>query len=108
MPMVDRAILFIEDTQDSTPHIFERDLQALMHWSGFEAVVGLVIGRFQRLSGVNSDILSKIINLRLRRNIPVLAGLDFGHTDPKFTFPIGGEAEISALEGNTRLRIIKH
>ena len=29
-------------------------------------------------------------------NIPVIAGADFGHTTPIFTFPIGGNAKLVA------------
>jgi hypothetical protein len=29
--------------------------------------------------------------------MPVIANVDFGHTDPKITFPIGGEIQIKAV-----------
>jgi muramoyltetrapeptide carboxypeptidase LdcA involved in peptidoglycan recycling len=38
-------------------------------------------------------------------NIPVIAGADFGHTTPIFTFPIGGKAELEAEE-NIELNIV--
>ena len=39
-------------------------------------------------------------------DIPVIAGADFGHTTPIFTFPIGGYAKLEA-EGNEIKLIIK-
>ncbi|USN51912.1 MAG: hypothetical protein H6731_01595 [Myxococcales bacterium] len=36
--------------------------------------------------------------LSLPKNIPVLANLDFGHTTPIFTIPIGGRAKIEDSE----------
>ncbi len=39
------------------------------------------------------------------KNIPVIAGADFGHTTPIFTFPIGGEANIEAKNGKINLKI---
>ena len=38
-------------------------------------------------------------------NIPVIAGADFGHTTPIFTFPIGGKAKLIAKENNIKLTI---
>ena len=28
--------------------------------------------------------------------MPVIANLDFGHTDPKFTYPVGGRSAVEA------------
>ena len=36
------------------------------------------------------------------KNIPIIFNLDFGHTTPMFTFPIGGEAVLDVeLDGYT-------
>ena len=40
------------------------------------------------------------------KNIPVIAGADFGHTTPIFTFPVGGHAKLEA-KGNEIKLIIK-
>ncbi len=50
---------------------------------------------------VGDIILSKNIS----PNIPVIAGLDFGHTDPKFTYPVGGYCHIVAEDDSTRIVI---
>ena len=39
--------------------------------------------------------------------VPVLANLDFGHTSPLATLPIGGQVELSVSE-TSQLRIVKH
>ncbi|MFC2602237.1 hypothetical protein FBF28_04340 [Candidatus Saccharibacteria bacterium oral taxon 488] len=49
---------------------------------------------------INDIILSKNID----PTIPVLVNLDFGHTDPKFTYPVGGKCRIVAGDG-TRIVI---
>lgn len=41
-------------------------------------------------------------------NLPVIADVDFGHTDPKITFPVGGEVSLLAKTNNVKLEIIKH
>ena len=38
-------------------------------------------------------------------NIPVIAGVDFGHTTPIITFPIGGYAKLYSKDNNIKLLI---
>jgi muramoyltetrapeptide carboxypeptidase LdcA involved in peptidoglycan recycling len=40
--------------------------------------------------------------------MPVIANVDFGHTDPKVTFPIGGEAKITVKNSEIKIEIINH
>ena len=40
-------------------------------------------------------------------NLPVIANVDFGHTSPIITFPIGGEARLEAKNGKVKLEIIR-
>ncbi|MDQ8733611.1 LD-carboxypeptidase [Paenibacillus sp. LHD-38] len=97
MPSLKDAIVFIEDDYESQPVTFDRDLQSLIHQPGFEDVKGLVIGRFQHSSNMTRNLLAKIISSKAElANIPVIGDLDFGHTSPMFTFPIGGRAIIAA------------
>lgn len=109
MPSMKNSILFIEDDEDTRPHTFDRDLQSLIHQPGFEAVKGLVIGRFQKASGMTEQLLEKIIRTKKELDdIPVIAGADFGHTSPQITFPIGGTAKVTATGRGAQLKIIKH
>lgn len=108
-PNLKDSILFIEDDDMSNAVTFDRDLQSLMHQPGFEKVKGIVIGRFQNASKIPNDILTKIIKTKKELdNLPVIANVDFGHTDPKITFPVGGEASLTAENGTIKLEIIKH
>jgi muramoyltetrapeptide carboxypeptidase LdcA involved in peptidoglycan recycling len=103
------TILFIEDDELSNPVTFDRDLQSLIHQSGFEKVRGLVIGRFQKASKMTDEMLIKIIKTKRElEGIPVIANADFGHTSPIITFPIGGEVRIKAKEDEVEIEIIKH
>lgn len=96
-PKLDDAILFLEDDELSSPPIFDRFLTSLSFQKGFSKVRGVVIGRFQKASKMNRDLLSRIIasNPALRK-VPVIANVDFGHTMPMCTFPIGGTCEMEA------------
>jgi len=37
-----------------------------------------------------------------------MANVDFGHTDPKITIPIGGTAKIVAIENAAEIVFMKH
>ena len=40
------------------------------------------------------DAITKVLREFDRHEMPVLSGLDFGHTDPKFLLPIGAKAVV--------------
>lgn len=108
-PSLQNSVLFIEDDEESLPHHFDRDLQSLIHLPDFANVKGLAIGRFQKTSEITDDLLIKIIKSKKELDhLPVVANLDFGHTDPKITFPIGGEANLEIFKGRTKVTITKH
>jgi len=105
MPNFKNNILFIEDDYESKPHHFDRDLQSLIHLPDFNQIKGIVIGRFQKASEMTNEKLIKIIKTKKElNNIPVIANLDFGHTTPIFTFPIGGKVSISSNE----IKVLEH
>lgn len=107
-PSLEDSIVFVEDDYESVPHTFDRDLQSLIHQKDFEKVRGLVIGRFQKKSKMTNELLKKIIKTKKELDkVPVIANVDFGHSDPKITFPIGGEVELSVMEVAT-IKITKH
>ncbi len=103
------AILFIEDDYESIPHTFDRNLQSLIHQPGFDGVRGIAIGRFQKESKMTNKLLKEIINSKKElNNVLVVVNVDFGHTDPKITFPIGGTASMSLVAGKAKIEILKH
>ncbi len=109
MPHLSRAIVFVEDDAESQPHHFDRDLQSLLHHAGGDQVQGLVIGRFERASRMTRDLLEQIVSTKRQlRGVPVVANVDFGHTDPLLTFPVGGHVSIAAKGGHADLRVTQH
>lgn len=111
-PDLHDSVLFLEDDSlagTCSAVEFDRNLQSLIHLPGFEGVRGLVIGRFQKASAMTNDILTKIIKTKRELDrMPVVAQVDFGHTDPKITFPIGGEVSVDATDGDIVLKILEH
>ena len=95
MPNVQNAILFVEDDELVFSEMFARDLTSLLHAAG--SIQGLVIGRFQKASNMTEEQLKFTLDKHPQlKEIPVLYNVDFGHTQPIFTFPIGGEVEIDS------------
>ncbi|WP_375105414.1 S66 peptidase family protein [Paenibacillus sp. RS8] len=106
MPSLNNSILFLEDDYESSPVTFDRDLQSLIHQPDFQHVKGIVIGRFQQGSRMTKNLLTKIITSKEElSDIPVIADVDFGHTSPMITFPIGGQASLRAYGVRVELRI---
>jgi muramoyltetrapeptide carboxypeptidase LdcA involved in peptidoglycan recycling len=109
MPSLKGSILFLEDDSLVNSRIFDRDLQSLIHQKGFKEVRGIVVGRFQTESHVTKELLSKIIKGKKELcNIPVIGNVDFGHTKPLITFPIGGKAQIKARGKDIEIEILEH
>jgi muramoyltetrapeptide carboxypeptidase len=109
LPDLTGSILFLEDDYESLPHTFDRDLQSLIHLPSFAGVRGIVIGRFQKASMVSREILTSIINTKKELdNIPVIGNVDFGHSDPRITFPVGGEVYLGTTDDKLELIIPKH
>jgi muramoyltetrapeptide carboxypeptidase len=108
-PDIRGSILFIEDDYESKAVNFDRDLQSLIHLPEFSGVKGIAIGRFQKASEMTDGKLIKIIKTKKELDsIPVIANLNFGHTQPMITFPIGGKARMIAEKNSAKIEILEH
>lgn len=93
----ENTVLLAEDTAGSDGKTFLRNLQALAYQPDFSNVKGLIIGRFQKGSQINREDLQYIVDsIPQLKNVPVLANVDFGHTIPMLTLPIGGKGWIAS------------
>lgn len=102
MPEIENAILFVEDDEMTIPETFARDLTSLLQ--NAQSIKALVIGRFQQASKITEEQLLFILDKHpLLKEIPVLYDVDFGHTQPMFTFPLGGEVQVDASNGLLKL-----
>ena len=87
----------VEDDYRSDADEVARNLTSLLQLPGASGVRGLVIGRFQEASGVTRSLLEQIIARQGRlAGLPILGNVNFGHTNPLATFPIGGRAALTA------------
>lgn len=102
MPDVKDRILFVEDDELTIPETFARDLTSLLQASG--GIKGLLIGRFQKASKMTEEQLHFILDKHPQlKNIPVIYDIDFGHTQPMMTLPIGGEIDVDTNDLKLKL-----
>jgi muramoyltetrapeptide carboxypeptidase len=107
-PSLAESVMFIEDDLESAPRTFDRELSSLLQQSDLD-LRGLVIGRFQHATGMTRELLSHIVSTKRElAGIPVLANVDFGHTNPLYTFPMGGECWIAAEPGAIEIVLTRH
>lgn len=97
MPPLEGSVIFAEDDEQVRPWDFDRDLVSLLQQPASAGVRGLVIGRFQKDTGMTRDLLAQIVASKPElASLPVIANVDFGHTTPIITFPVGGTVEVRA------------
>ncbi len=112
LPSLENTILFIEADSITEGNCdvaeFDRDFQSLMHQPNFNKVQSILIGRFEKKFDMNLEKLKFIIHSKHElKNIPIIANVDFGHTFPMFTFPIGGMCEISVSKEKVMIEIFE-
>lgn len=109
MPSLENSVLFLEDDAESLPHHFDRNLVSLMQQPGFQGVRAIVIGRFQQETKMSRELLTQLIHTKKElKALPVIANVDFGHTNQLITYPIGGDVEIEVSKEHSRIKIVKH
>lgn len=91
-------ILFIEDDEAENPGRLDRMLTHLRLQGIYAQISGLLIGRFPWQLEFPDDYPFDQIVLTATRgyDFPIMSDLDFGHTDPMFTLPIGVQATMDA------------
>jgi len=95
-PDLSNSVLFLEDDADESPATFQRMLMQLSQQESFSELKSLVFGRFQKDSNISLEIFSKIINrITKKHDIPVIGNVDFGHTDPVLSLPVGNEVKVN-------------
>lgn len=112
MPILKNKILFIEDDDFGgklSPFEFERNFASLLQCKDANSIKGFIFGRFQKNFNMDIEKIKHILkDKNIPKNIPIIYNLDFGHTNPMLTFPIGGTIEINASQNCLSIKIVKH
>jgi len=110
LPSFKGRILFLEEDETEQAATFDRYLTQLRNMGAFEEISGLVIGRFHPDVPFHDDYpLSEILKVTTRGyDFPIIANVDFGHTDPMLTLPNGILAEISATSNDAAITLLEN
>jgi len=110
MPDLENTILFMEENYIMDYKDIQNELQSLLTYPGTDSIQGLMIGRFQRESGMTRELLTQIIKSKKQLDgIPVVANMDFGHTAPKLTLPIGGKISMEVNgDEDIMIKVVEH
>ncbi len=94
------ALFFFETSEECTgPAEVDRRLAEFEEMGVLENLNGLLVGRPYQFSAAEKAQLRDIILARTGRyGYPVVTDMDFGHTAPQFTLPLGVRARIDAEE----------
>jgi muramoyltetrapeptide carboxypeptidase LdcA involved in peptidoglycan recycling len=93
-------LLFVETSEEKPPRlVVERILRSFGAQGVFERISGLLVGRARGHTtdeklGLETTIRDVIATEFGRPDLPIVANLDFGHTDPQWVLPLGVRAEL--------------
>ncbi|HKO56560.1 MAG TPA: S66 peptidase family protein [Thermoanaerobaculia bacterium] len=94
----DGAILFLETSEDAPPPLFvTRALRSYAAMGILHQIRGLIFGRpggGERFEEYDAAILQVVRDEEGLAELPIITGMDFGHTDPMFVLPYGALARI--------------
>ena len=106
LPKRNNLVLFLEEddlAKENTLGEFSRNIRSLLQCIGVNNIRAIMIGRFQNASLITQTDINQLFNrMALPSKIPIIANIDFGHTFPMISFPIGGTATINT---NTKTMI---
>lgn len=102
-------ILFLETSEDKpSPEQVKWMLRNYGIQGIYDKISGLLVGRARDYSEEeNKELYGNIVKIVSQEfgksNIPIVANMDFGHTDPQYIMPLGIEAEIDCKAKKFRL-----
>lgn len=105
LPDLKGKILFLEEDPCTNAGMIERMFVQVSQHRDFSSIKGMVVGRFGAKSGLSPEAEATLLKtITADLNIPVVSNVDFGHTNPTITFPIGGRCEIETHKNIIRLK----
>jgi muramoyltetrapeptide carboxypeptidase len=94
------AILFFETSEDKpSPETVDGILMDYQNMGVFDQIQGMMVGRPMRYTHAEKQSLRETILERTRSySFPIITDMDFGHTSPQLTLPIGCRACIDSSQ----------
>jgi muramoyltetrapeptide carboxypeptidase len=99
-PRWDDAVLFFETSEEKpSPETVDGLLTDYENMGIFDQLRGMVVGRPMRYSdGEKRRLRERILERTQGYSFPVITDMDFGHTAPQFTIPLGCRALIDTAQ----------
>ena len=98
LPDLNGAVVFIEICErygKATIDKLNQYLGALLLQKGAGGIRALLVGRLFGADGVTTDELKRVLLAREElSHIPIIINVDFGHTTPMVTLPVGGRIRV--------------
>ena len=93
------AILGVETAEDKpSPAAVDAIVMDYENMGVFENLRGMLVGRPMRYSSEEKAELRQVLLERTRGyDFPIVSDMDFGHTSPQFTIPIGCRARVDCV-----------
>jgi len=100
--------LLILEATNLRPPAFERAIEQLIQARLFDNVRGVIFGRYHAFDKMSGDVQSETTEEMQRQledilyrklgsfGVPIISRVDFGHTDPMLTIPLGVRARLSS------------
>ncbi len=97
-PDLHGSVLVLEmPSEDYTAAHLDSDLGILDLVGTFDKISAVVVGRFSGQLRRECQLCERLLEeWTARRSLPVLAGIDFGHSEPMITLPLGTMARVDA------------
>lgn len=110
-PDLENKIIFFEEDGEFE-HMFnwllDRNLASFLLQKNAHKIKGFVFGRLQTSAKCYEDDLKYIFEKKFKNlDIPVVYNMDFGHSFPIFTFPIGGKCKLVAKANSVQLEMLE-
>lgn len=106
---LDGCLVLLEPSEEAPPpDVARRFLRSIGVLGTFDRIAGLLLGRERDMdpaqkAAFREAIRETVANEFGRPDLPILANLPFGHTDPQWILPLGVLAEADLDTGSLRL-----
>lgn len=99
-PNWEDAIFFFETSEERpSPETVDGILMDYQNMGILEKIRGLIVGRPMRYTEAEKQSLrERILEQTQRFSFPIITDMDFGHTAPQFTLPLGCTARIDSAK----------
>ena len=106
-PDWNNAVLFFETSEEKpSPITIDGILMDYQNMGVFEKIRGLLVGRSMSYSNEEKQLLRDVILERTKEFLfPIITDMDFGHTVPQITIPLGAMVQIDSTK--KRLEIVE-